>query len=83
MTVPHQIVFAFVQPVAQKFVVVATYKNTSMRRLQLNQKIKHGWRLAPAIYLITQKNQMILGRNLRPLKNLKQGTQSAVNVTDN
>jgi len=81
--VPKQVVFFIAEPVGEQVIVVAAHKDAPLVGFKCNQKIEHFGRLAPAVYVIAQKNQMIGGCNFGPFKDLVQRAKAAMDVTNN
>ena len=60
--------------------MIATDENAIHPGIQVNQIVNHLGRLAPAIHVITQKNQGVIYSNLGSFHDLVQGTQTTVNI---
>jgi hypothetical protein len=63
--------------------VIATNENAILFGFQMNQIINHLGRLAPAVHVITQKNQGVIFSDFGSFHNLVQRTQTTVDVAYN
>jgi len=53
--------------------VVAPEEDAAVCRVQMNQVVDNLWRLAPSVYIISQKNKGVFCGNLSAFQDLQKG----------
>ncbi len=86
MLEPQRFVYVLIargQPIVQQLIVVTPEKDTvRIAFRKADEEVQYVWRLAPSVYIITQKHQAVIRLDRCAFQYLFKGPQPAVDITD-